>query len=299
MLGLLLVDSAPAQHIGNDRKGRAHVRLHLPLSNNNGGLIVPDAFGMAQYSLYDTLARFFQHAWHLDAMFPSSSTSSDCGKGEWEMDCATFFYFFIASLWETNLRVLDGEIKRISFQEIRRPTVLINNKLHDNRRDLVVLQEQVELAMRWMPQSVKEHARAIKDDVPTDQIHIGLPDAALQDILKRAGLLEKFLMDSFNLLISSTSVMATELSISQGIRGQRLTFLAFLYIPLTFVTGVFGMNIYEINGSPLSVWVPATVLAITLLLTGLIFMAYATWEKYRQRRGLQDDRFRILFGRSR
>lgn len=35
-----------------------------------------------------------------------------------------------------------------------------------------------------------------------------------------------------------------------AIRGQRLTRLAFLYIPMSFVTGVFGMNVMEINGSP-------------------------------------------------
>jgi Mg2+ and Co2+ transporter CorA len=91
-------------------------------------------------------------------------------------------------------------------------------------------------------------------------------------------------MDSFNLLISSTSVMQAELAIEQGIRGQRLTTLAFLYIPLSFVTGIFGMNVKEINGSPLSVWVSVVALAITAMITAAIFIGYTSCGNLRPRR---------------
>jgi Mg2+ and Co2+ transporter CorA len=42
-----------------------------------------------------------------------------------------------------------------------------------------------------------------------------------------------------------------------------LTRLAFLYVPLSFVTGIFGMNVREIDGSPLPIWVCVAALAVT------------------------------------
>ena len=92
-------------------------------------------------------------------------------------------------------------------------------------------------------------------------------------------------MDSFNLLVSSTSVMEAEITVQQGIRGQRVTTLAFIYIPLSFATGVFGMNVREINGSPLSVWWPIVAVAITLVITAVLFTIYVEWGKRRVDRG--------------
>jgi hypothetical protein len=113
--------------------------------------------------------------------------------------------------------------------------------------------EQVELAKAWIPISVNKELNAIKAIAQDEWSYIGLPCGMLMEILKQHNLLERFLMDSFNLLITSTSVLEAELAIEQGIRGQRLTTLAFPNVPLSFVTSIFGMNMKEINGSPLSV----------------------------------------------
>ncbi|KAF2716088.1 hypothetical protein K431DRAFT_29739 [Polychaeton citri CBS 116435] len=119
----------------------------------------------------------------------------------------------------------------------------------------------------------------IEAEAKGKRVYIGLPDQRLQEISNRSRSLERFLMDSFNLLISSTSVMEAEAAVQQGIRSQRLTNLAFLYIPLSFVTGVFGMNVREINGSPLSIWVPVVAVGITLGLTAVLFTIYGGWGK--------------------
>jgi Mg2+ and Co2+ transporter CorA len=215
------------------------------------------------------------HAWHFNALFPDANTP---------LRPETFLYLVIASTWYTNLRFLDQDIKHIGFKEIRNPNAAINNRLHDRREDLISLREQVELASDWIPQSVNDELTAIKALAQKDQCYIGLPNQLFLDILKRSELLEKFLMDSFNLLISTTSVMEAELAIEQGIRGQRLTTLASLYIPLSFVTGVFGMNVKEINGSPLSVWVSVVALGIIAVVTAAIFVGYTSWESLRPRR---------------
>jgi Mg2+ and Co2+ transporter CorA len=74
-------------------------------------------------------------------------------------------------------------------------------------------------------------------------MYIGYPDLILQDILEQANVLEKFLMDSFTLLMSSISVLEAGFIREQAQQSQMITRLAFLYVPLSFVTSIFGMNV--------------------------------------------------------
>ena len=86
-------------------------------------------------------------------------------------------------------------------------------------------------------------------------------------------MLEKFLMDSFTLLISSISVMEAGSIEDQAQQGQMTIRLAFLYVPFSFVTDIFGMNIREINGSPLLMWVPvAAFLVVSACTLGILFL---------------------------
>ena len=73
--------------------------------------------------------------------------------------------------------------------------------------------------------------------------------------------------------------MEAEVTIEQGRQSQRLTVLAFLYLPLTFVTGIFGMNVQQINNSPLSIWVPVVVLVVVAMLTLVMFVSYSARAK--------------------
>jgi Mg2+ and Co2+ transporter CorA len=41
-----------------------------------------------------------------------------------------------------------------------------------------------------------------------------------------------------------------------------ITRLALLYVSLSFVTGIFGMNVKDINGSPLPMWVPVAAFLV-------------------------------------
>lgn len=177
--------------------------------------------------------------------------------------------------------MLNRDIKRISFEEIRKPTTAINDKLHNRRQDLTVLREEVQKATNWMPSSVHEQLSAIQAAATPDRAYIGFPEQTLKEILERSESLERFLMDSFNLLISSTSVLEAALSVEQGIRGQRLSQLAFLYVPLSFVTGIFGMNLKEINGSLLPAWVSVLALAVIVMLTSIILASHTWWERRR------------------
>ena len=241
------------------------ISLHVPISRNRGGILLPQLYEGDSHDLYDTLRVFLSHTWHFDTLFGRSVTG---------MDPEVFLYLLVCSTWETNFRFLDREIKRIGLYEIREPSTNMNNSLHDRRRDLCNLQDQVEMALTWMPDSVHIKLRAIISAASNERVYIGLPGQMLSDISKRSRSLEQFLMESFNILISSTSVVEAELAVEQGIRSQRLAILAFLYVPLSFVTGIYGMNVKEINGGTLSIWVAVVTLAVTLALTTIAYLLY-------------------------
>jgi Mg2+ and Co2+ transporter CorA len=176
------------------------------------------------------------------------------------------FHLIASSTWVTNLRILDRQIKCTGLEDIRRPSISINDTLHDQRAELLQVIKYVGMTLKWLPASVKTELDGVKMGLPASK-YIGYPDAVLQDVLEDASVLEKFLMDSFTLLISSISVFEAASIKDQAQQGHVIAWLAFIYVPLSFVTSVFGMNIREINDSPLSIWVPVTALLILSVCT--------------------------------
>ena len=73
-------------------------------------------------------------------------------------------------------------------------------------------------------------------------------------------------------------------AMSQGQRVAKLTMLAFLYIPLSFTCGLFGMNVTEIVSGHLSVWVwVVTTIPVFLISVSFFYMDFtkvARWFKW-------------------
>lgn len=106
---------------------------------------------------------------------------------------------------------------------------------------------------------------------------------------------EDILVQTFQILHSTISIRESQTSIElarhmaeeahrsavQARRGQLLTYLAFIYAPLSFVTSIYGMNVREINDSPLSVWVCFVALAVVISGTLMIWLAFRAWERLR------------------
>lgn len=68
----------------------------------------------------------------------------------------------IVVLWEGNLRLLDDDIKRTAFNDIRRPSILNNGQLHDLREALVPLRAQVIMTIKWILLSAQHELESIK-----------------------------------------------------------------------------------------------------------------------------------------
>ena len=130
----------------------------------------------------------------------------------------------------------------------------------------------VKMTLDWLPPSVRTELDSVKANLPGSK-YIRYSDLILHDVMGQANVLENFLIDSFTLLMSSISVMEAGSIKEQAQQGQIITWLAFLYVPLSFVTGIFGMNIKEIDGSPLPMWAPVTAFLVFSTCTlGILFL---------------------------
>jgi Mg2+ and Co2+ transporter CorA len=94
---------------------------------------------------------------------------------------------------------------------------------------------------------------------------------ALQRILNEAIGLNPFLIEAFKLFTSSIAVQDSQMGIEKARRFTQITQLAFVYIPLSFLSSISGMNVREINGSEAHIWACLIALAIGLVTTLALF----------------------------
>lgn len=250
---------APLNHKGCARiaKSRARTSLRFRVAANRGGLLLPQLFAQSEYSLFEVFKSVFRHAWHLDQLLL-------CEKGA--IPPHVLLYMMVSSTWETNLRFLDSKIKSISFRDLRDPKASTNDDLHDCREDLDALKTGIIETLSWVPNHLTEYFDLWPDhNHSTSMRH---PIRNLERILKDAEVLQSFLMDTFQLLMSSISVRDSRLGVEQAMvsneqarlsaeqaqRSAWLTQLATWYLPLSVLTGIFGMNLREINDSHVPFW---------------------------------------------
>jgi hypothetical protein len=83
------------------------------------------------------------------------------------------------------------------------------------------------------------------------------------------------LRETFQTLTTAIAIEDSEFNKKQAQRSTMLTLLAAIYLPLTLATGIFGMNIQEINGGAPRWWFVVVVTAIlfvpSIAFTSLLF----------------------------
>ncbi|KAI7784476.1 hypothetical protein LA080_009975 [Diaporthe eres] len=249
--------------------------LHVPVSLSYGGLVLSPLLRQRKSSLFDCLRQFFSHPWHLKKIRAHSLSST------------AFLWLIAASTWTYNIRNLNQNINDVAFNDLRRPDLQgpvghrVHNRLHELRQSLMDLRKNVAYARRWIPPQAKDDLQGISQTLD------GVFEKIFVDILSEAETTDRFLMDTFQLLMSSINVLDSATAIQQAQSSQKLTQLAFIFIPLNLVTSIFGMNIMEINGSPLRAWVCVVVLIVTIACTVSLLMAYDRWEAGRTRWNLR------------
>ncbi|KLO84738.1 uncharacterized protein LW93_5019 [Fusarium fujikuroi] len=75
---------------------------------------------------------------------------------------------------------------------------------------------------------------------------------------------------TLNLLVASTGIAQSSLVIDQTSGINKLTELAFFFIPLSFITSIFSMQVAELTESPPKMWTWGLSLGLVFLITYLI-----------------------------
>ncbi|EEU44958.1 uncharacterized protein NECHADRAFT_85226 [Fusarium vanettenii 77-13-4] len=110
-----------------------------------------------------------------------------------------------------------------------------------------------------------------------------------EHILERTISLHIRTTEAITVLMSSMSISESQRAIGQAQRVGKLTFLAFIFVPLSFTTSFFGMNVTQIEDTNLGIW---SWFVMSAPIVGLVFTLYFVdvaflWDKHvRARRGL-------------
>lgn len=90
------------------------------------------------------------------------------------------------------------------------------------------------------------------------------------------------LNEDIQLIIGAVTIQDSEAMKLQAERATLLTLLAAIYLPLTVVTGIFGMNIKEINDGSPSFKACIEALAVAAVATGIFVFTYSRWRRWRK-----------------
>ena len=270
------------------RPGRSKVRLSFPHANAGNGIDVPDLLELQSPSMFDSLAVFATEEWHTDVLCGERRlppTFQDYLEGTRmnpifaALEPEGFLLMLSSCLWKRNLQFLHKKVHHISFRWLPNASNMkemneINERLHECREDLEILVSQVEHARMHMP----AHLAAYFEDFPRiRQRHTAAhfqPVDYLPELLDRARKLEKIILDDFQILSSSVSVCEGHESMEKSELAAWATVLAAFYLPLTLVTGIFGMNIKGADGFGSKPAIGAFVGAFALT----ILLALVAWQ---------------------
>lgn len=91
--------------------------------------------------------------------------------------------------------------------------------------------------------------------------------------------------------LAELTVRDSAISIKNGERSTLLTLLAAIYLPLTLATGIFGMNIRDINSETVQFWWPIIIAAVLMIPSGVI-VGYIFWRSRKDSREAKDQHYK-------
>jgi len=118
---------------------------------------------------------------------------------------------------------------------------------------------------RW-PRAAEDHAQFARVEASADWL---LRD--YKHLHKRALAISQRCDRGMGVIMNDMNLAESRRAIAQAGGVKRLTFIAFVYIPLSFTTSFFGMNIRQLGSgvTPIWVWVASSV--FVLMLTVMVF----------------------------
>ncbi|KAI5365906.1 Putative Mg2+ transporter protein, CorA-like/Zinc transport protein ZntB [Septoria linicola] len=170
------------------------------------------------------------------------------------------------------------DVDRLGFDAIEKPSIGVLTSLSACRRRLKSLRAAIE--MREKEVNRRSWAVALYDgcprDLPQDGTSVVNRESTTEQyvqLLSETDRLVPSLNDSFQILIGAMAVLDSDANKKQAERATLLTLLAAIYLPLSLATGIFGMNIREINGGR-PTWRFVVFAVIILLIPSVLFVIY-------------------------
>ncbi|SMQ54846.1 unnamed protein product [Zymoseptoria tritici ST99CH_3D7] len=223
----------------------------------------------------------------------------------------TLEWLLIISTFIGEISVLAGTIQRLDYEVVTLSSVTALSDIKKLRARVARLRADMDRSshmFRFFDAHVNSYpgpkSGTRKSEAPS--IHVAPTERELASISyaseyawmdKQAADLMVLLNQALQLVVAQISIEQTAASlemsnimardsaigIKNGERSTQLTLLAAIYLPLTLATGIFGMNITEINdGTPRFWW--AIVVAVLLLIPSGIFITYILLISRRDKR---------------
>lgn len=92
-----------------------------------------------------------------------------------------------------------------------------------------------------------------------------------QFLRDRAAALAQQCTSGVDTMVSETQLDEARKGLLQAERATKLTLLAFLYLPLSLTTSIFGMNVVGISDTTTQFWAPIVVCAVVMIITAVIY----------------------------
>jgi hypothetical protein len=164
--------------------------------------------------------------------------------------------------------VLDDIRKTISVTDYRDSTDILDRQW-----------ASLDIVFRDISNSTQAISRIAPEN--SEKFHTLLQD--YRDLLDQAEQLRTKLTSVLQRDVSLAALSESRKSIRQADSIRRLTLLAFVFVPLNFVTSFFGMNTKEFGTGKVKLWIcftVASVVTLTVLVTAGVLRGLEQWWKW-------------------
>jgi len=163
---------------------------------------------------------------------------------------------------------------------------MLESHLPRLRQNIILIKQHASSSWPHVSEENKnQHAKAAAaaEALLQDMMHL---EQRTKDLLERC-------KTGMNILMNYVMLAESRQAISQGQRVAKLTMLAFMYVPISFTTSFFGMNVTQIVSGELSIWI-WFVTSIPIFILSFSFF-YIDFEKVVSFCKLRWKKFKLLF----
>jgi Mg2+ and Co2+ transporter CorA len=198
-------------------------------------------------------------------------------------EVANSMWIVSAYQWQANLEYLKNTFRRRRFDALTRPGMRTYLPLIHLRQLIVGMRDHLPLALQESKWHDEQSAHR--------RVHLSKLGETIVQVAEDIEKLDKELNDEIHLIIGAVTVQDSDANKTQTERATLLTLLAAVYLPLTLVTGIFGMNIKDINDGNPSWRACGEVLAVVAVCTIIFVVAYQLWRSWRKGQRSKDYGF--------